>query len=116
MLWVVVAGVYLVVLRLTGIDPPDAFVLTVCVAVVFIGHVWWGRKGASIAIIGIAFVVTTSGVSIYSRDALGRIIGYAIFWFIHSLAGFCAYFFGCTLLGLVNWLDSLGRKPSPPDS
>ena len=118
-LWIAVCAVYLGILRLAGTEPISAIVVTVWLAVpvILIGRLSWGLRGGLIAVVVMAIVLGfVVSLSATSKTLPFYYIFATTVAFFGIPVGVLAYLFISAGVCLVNWLDSLGRKPRPPDS
>ena len=112
MLWTVVVGAYLGVLRLTWIWLIPASIVTLWLVVILIARLCWGMRGGMVAVFSMA-VVWGSVVVWKDWEALpilGSVVYFCIVWLIASVCGMLAYLLVSAVVHLVNWLDSTGRK------
>ena len=120
MLWVLVCAGYLTILRPMSSDVNPKIALTILLAVLLITRFCWGSRGNLIAVPGLALVPTglwlwESWYEVSGEPVLGTVF-LVLVWVYASALGLFLCLFVNAVVYLVDWLDSLGRKPSPPDS
>jgi hypothetical protein len=124
-LWIGVCAVCLGVLRFAGARPIFAAVLTVCLAVILIAHLRWRLRGGMIAVsvisIGhVCFWVSISGPMPWNVQmewsGIDLILSSIFLLSSTALIGLLALSCVDVVVQLVDRLDSLGRKPRPPNS
>lgn len=118
MLWMVLCPVYLGIVRLAGISGIYSVFVMAFFAVILIVHVWRGAIGAFIAIVGLTFVVVAIRL-LFTPEVPWYVSKSQLFvfsWGVFTVYGVLGYMPGWLLLSLIDWLDTLGRKTSPPDS
>ncbi len=113
-LWIMVSAVYFGVLRLTGIGGVNAIRVTFWLAVILIARLWWGLRGGMIAV---SVMAIGWGFVDYWIHQSGKIFGLCMVGVVVFVPlGMVAYACITLVVRLVNWLDTLGRENSPPDS
>ena len=112
-LWITVCAVYLGVLRVAGLGPIDAIVLTVCLTVILIGRQTWGIRGGLIAALSVA---VACGYIVLMEKIGNPTLLFVTGCILGICPGFVAFLFVSVVAHFVDWLDSLGQISRPPDS